>query len=251
MRSRENLIICPVYNEGNSLGEFFLRLRFVYAQDIVFVDDGSTDNSKDFLQRIQAEDTFVIAHPKRCGYGAALITGFKFALEKDYRKVVTIDADLQHNPCHIPFFLRGLLEHEVVLGSRYVRIDKSIEVPRIRLVINKYISGLIKKLFSVDFSDPFCGYRGYRTSFLRRAQLKEESYGLALETVMELIKQEVQFSEIPIEVIYVNPNRVFLDGLDDPRQRLLYYLEVISRKKKEIDRKVSYEKKIFGCKPAS
>lgn len=232
---KENLIICPVYNEGNTLQEFYVDLRRFYSQDVLFIDDGSTDNGKDLLLNIKDDKTFTIRHPKRRGYGAALISGFNFVLDKGYERIVVIDADLQHNPQRIPVFLRELSETEVVLGSRYIRINKSLEVPRERMLINRYIAGLINTLFHENVTDPFCGYRGYRDSFLKKAELKEKSYGLGLEIILEVIRAQTPFREIPVEVIYLDHLRKFLDGLDNPSRRLLYYLEIVSRKKKDIE----------------
>jgi dolichol-phosphate mannosyltransferase len=161
--------------------------------------------------------------------------------------MVTLDADLQHNPEHIPSFLSALMDYEVVLGSRYIRIDRYFDVPRMRLIINRYICGLLRVLFSIHTTDAFCGYRGYRDSFLRRAFFTQKSYGLALEILLESVDKKAAFSEIPIEAIYFNTPRKFQDGLDDPRSRLSYYLDIISRKRREI----GYEKEIFDSSPAS
>lgn len=244
---KENLVICPVYNEERTLQEFYLRLRRYYTGGLLFVDDGSTDKSKDFLLTLKDEKTFLIRHPHREGYGQALISGFRFFIKNHYEKAVVIDADLQHNPRHIPDFFRGLSEADVVLGSRYIRIDSCLEVPRQRSLINRYISRLISLLFSVKFTDSFCGYRGYRDTFLKKVHLEEKSYGLGLEIILELIRTKTFFKDIPVEIIYYDPSRKFLDGLDDPKKRLLYYLEVISRKKKEIED----EEKIFSSKSPS
>lgn len=243
----KNLVICPVHNEEDTLPRFYSRLREYYMQDVLFVDDGSTDRSKDFLSKANGERTFLITHPRRLGYGAALISGFDFSLENDYSKVVTIDVDLQHDPKHIPVFLEELSRKEVVLGSRYIRIGGCAEVPRERLLINRYVSGLLKELFSMSFTDPFCGFRGYRYSFLEKARLEENSYGFGLEVVLEVIRTGARFRELPIEVIYLDYSRKFLDGLNPSRKRLLHYLEVISRKKKGIYN----EKNIFDSKSAS
>ena len=240
---RENLIVCPVYNEQETINEFYHKIRDFYGEDILFIDDGSTDKSTDFLLKIKDTNTFFLRHHRRQGYGAALDYGFRFALEKGYGKVVTIDADLQHNPEHIFKFFRELTEYEVVLGSRYIRIDKYFDVPLARLVINRYISGLMKVLFSADFTDPFCGYRGYRNSFLKKTHFSEKSYGFGLEILLEMIILKVPFKEIPIEAIYFNPQRTFLDGLDNSCQRLLYYLAIISRKRK----KIKDEKAVSFC----
>jgi dolichol-phosphate mannosyltransferase len=242
----KNLVVCPVYNEDKTIEKFYHWLRSYYFEDVVFIDDGSFDKSKDFLCKVKNKNTFLIRHTQREGYGASLICGFEFALKNDYKKVVTIDADLQHNPYHLKTFFQQLDEYEVVLGSRYIRIDKFLDVPRQRLIINRYISKLIKNLFSISFSDPFCGYRGYTSSFLKKVHLKEKSYGLSLEILLELIKLKVPFKEIPVEAIYFDLSRKFLDGLDNPKIRLLYYLNIIAQKKKEIE-----NEKVFVCKSSS
>ena len=231
--SKKSLVICPVYNEEGTIEQFFNKLRKEYTQDVLFVDDGSSDKSNDFLFGQRDGKTFLLRHPERRGYGASLISGFLFSLENQYKKILTIDVDFQHNPERIPQFLQELNKYEVILGSRYIRIDRYLQVPRTRLIINRYISRLINVLFSVNFSDPFCGFRGYRRSFLERANLEETSYGLAIEILLEVIRTKAFFQEIPVEVIYNNNSRKFLDGLDDPCRRLLYYLEVIACRKEK------------------
>lgn len=242
-----SLIICPVYNEQNTLLKFYDDLRDNYSGDVIFVDDGSIDKSKDILEDFQSNVTFLKRHDHRFGYGAALMSGFDFARSQGYKKVVTIDVDLQHKPEQIPLFLEDLEKWDVVLGSRYISISKSLDVPRTRLAINRYISKLIKVLFSTEFTDPFCGLRGYRTSFLDRIKLKNQSYGIGIEILLELIKVKANFREVAIETIYFKDIRKFLDGLDDPRRRLFHYLEVISRKKRELIN----EEEISIYKPSS
>ncbi|MGA1845335.1 MAG: glycosyltransferase family 2 protein [bacterium] len=163
----KGLVICPVYNERATIADFYRHLRTWYSQDVLFIDDGSTDGSGDFCAEAQGARTFLLRHPTRKGYGAALRSGFKFSLGEGYARIVTIDVDLQHDPEYLPRLFRGLEQEEVVLGSRYM-IQKDVgHVPQSRLSINRYISGLIHRLFSVRFTDPFCGLRGYRDSFLK------------------------------------------------------------------------------------
>jgi glycosyltransferase involved in cell wall biosynthesis len=245
--NKNSLVICPVYNEEARIEEFYSRLTTCYFGDIIFIDDGSTDSCRSFFNKVKNKTTFVYSHSQRKGYGAALISGFKFALDNNYQRIITIDADLQHEPEQINLFLRELMEWEVVLGSRYININRSLDCPRSRLIINRYISSLIKLLFSTYFSDPFCGFRGYNQSFLKKINLKEQSYGVALEILLEIIRTKTYFREIPVEAIYFKDIRKFLDGLDNSRRRLLYYLEVIAREKKEL----SNEEKISLCKPSS
>lgn len=230
---RDCVVICPVHDERALLEPFCRKLRRCYSRDVIFVDDGSKDGSGEFLASIADGRTFVLKHRKRTGYGAALLTGFRAALERGCGRIVTLDADLQHNPEHIGRFLRGLSRCEVVLGSRYPRGTAYAKAPGARLAINRFMAGLLRILFSVRFSDPFCGYRSYRDSFIRKARLFETGYGLGLEILMEIVRTGASFREIPVEAVYLQRQREFLNGLDDPRRRLLYYLEVVARKSRE------------------
>lgn len=233
-KDKDTLVISPVYNEQKYINSFYAQLRSIYKKDLVFIDDGSTDKSKDFLEKAKGFSTFLIRHPKRKGYGAALISGFEFAKENNYKKVVTLDVDLQHKPSHIPDFFRQLGRHDVVLGSRYISMARHLDVPRDRLAINRYISRLIKAQFGWRFTDPFCGFRAYRLNFLKEIVCSNAGYGIALEILLELINKKTKFCELSIEAIYFKGQRKFLDGLDNPGKRLAYYLGVISKKAEKL-----------------
>ena len=136
----KDLVICPVYNEGVTFSRFFLKLRKYYPGDLLFVNDGSTDITGGILSSLKNDKVLVISNEQRKGYGAALIKGFRFAVENGYERVVTIDADLRHDPARLPLFFRELACGEVVLGSRYLLSRDFPQVPKERLYINGYIA---------------------------------------------------------------------------------------------------------------
>lgn len=245
--AEKDLVISPVYNEERTLERFYARLSSSYDGDILFIDDGSTDRSGSILDGLRCRKVFLNRHIQRMGYGAALKAGFDFALRSGYKKIVTLDADLQHDPREIGSFLAGLEDAELVLGSRYITIEKVLDVPRDRLIINRYIAQLFKQLFPVEFTDPFCGYRAYTNTFLEKIRLREPGYGLALEILLESVRTSTAFKEVPLEAVYLDEMRVFLDGLNEPRARLRYYLGIISRKKIEMEN----EEKILSYKSSS
>lgn len=226
-----SLVIIPVYSEEQTIKEFFKRLRAVYKDDLALIDDGSEDNSLSIIKGIKDSKTFILRHAKRKGYGATLLQGFSFALKNAYRKAVTIDCDLQHDPEDIPLFLAALDEYEAVSGSRYIKISRAElgRIPPERRKINQYITSLINYLFDFNLTDSFCGLRGYRDSFLKKAQLAESGYGLALEIILEIIRLEAAFKEIPVAAHYLNTSRIFQDNLSNPRKRLQYYLGLINQ----------------------
>lgn len=238
----DTLVVCPVYNEESYIHEFCSRLKGQYMGDTVFIDDGSTDRGIEILKNSMYEEktrTHILYHKSRQGYGAALITGFQYALNHRYEKIITMDADLQHQPEDIHRFVKRLDEYDVVLGSRYTRSLRSSDVPKSRLIINRYISSLLSELLSqhhsIKFTDPFCGFRGYRRSFLKKTRLDEQSYGISLEILLEIIRTKATASEIPVKPIYIDNSRIFYDGLNDPFKRLNYYKEIIANKMQELE----------------
>jgi len=94
-----SLTALPVYNEARHVGPVLDEV-LRYSQDVLVVDDGSTDGTSELLS--QRRDLHVIRHPRNRGYGAALESAFNFALYDDYDVLVTIDCDGQHQPRLIP-----------------------------------------------------------------------------------------------------------------------------------------------------
>ncbi|EHR79127.1 glycosyl transferase [Thermococcus litoralis DSM 5473] len=115
----KTLIIIPAYNEELTIGSV-VALAKKYG-DVLVVDDGSKDRTSEIAQKAGA---IVIRHEVNKGKGAALKTGFGYALANGYDVIVTIDADGQHNPDEIPLLLKPILEGEadLVIGSRYLNI---------------------------------------------------------------------------------------------------------------------------------
>ncbi|UCB45203.1 MAG: glycosyltransferase family 2 protein [Spirochaetota bacterium] len=236
----DTLVISPVYNERHTLKVFSEKLNESCPWDILFINDGSTDGSERILKKLCrnmiACNVSIISHTSRMGYGAALNSGFSYAINHDYEKVVTLDADLQHRPEDISRFVDALDRYEVVLGTRYRKINYPLSTPIIRYIINRYISGLLRRYFQVDFSDPFCGFRGYRTSFLTNVRLNEQSYGSCLEILVELVQHEACFCELPVDLIYIDRSRTFHDGLNDPSKRYDYYKNILKNKLMEFEK---------------
>jgi len=116
----DTVIIIPAYNEGGKVGKLVERIRALgIGSDVVVVDDGSADNTS---ASAKAAGAIALRLPMNLGYGGALQTGFRFALERGYAYAVQIDADGQHEPSYIPALLEpvkaGLTD--VALGSRFM-----------------------------------------------------------------------------------------------------------------------------------
>lgn len=118
----ENLlisIIIPIYNEENTIKDIINRIPNHFQNEIIIVNDGSTDNSVQKINEIKNKNIRLLSHNRNQGYGAAILTGIKHA---NGDIIVTMDSDGQHCPEEIPNFIEILLNNsaDIVIGSRYL-----------------------------------------------------------------------------------------------------------------------------------
>ncbi|WP_367883089.1 glycosyltransferase [Thermococcus peptonophilus] len=201
------LIIIPAYNEELTIGSV-VALAKKYG-DVLVVDDGSKDRTSQVAQNAGA---IVIRHEVNKGKGAALKTGFDYALSDGYDAVVTIDADGQHNPDEIPLLLKPILDDkaDLVIGSRYLNGAKGGNIPLYRRLglwvlnttTNVSLNGTLK------ITDSQSGFRAINRKALGEL-MKISSDGYSMESYMlvHLAEKGVRIKEVPITVRYDVPNK--------------------------------------------
>ena len=224
----KSLVIVPAYNEKEYIAGVIERLK-KYHDDILVVDDGSTDGTCEILNDLEDELGIVhIDHHANLGYGKTLIDGFDYAKAHGYDAVVTIDADEQHEPCYVVELLDALPQWDIVSCSRYVQGGSVVgAVPPERRAVNAEITATINRITGYNITDAFCGLKAYTVPALRRLDLTETGYGMPLQLWIQAAKLRLTVSEIPVCVKYVDPNRSFGGPLDDADRRLEYYRRVI------------------------
>ena len=223
------LLVIPVYNEEEYIRNVISKVREYFSKDVLVINDGSTDKSSEILAEI--EDITVIEQTENCGYGCALMNGFKHAVNNNFEIVLTMDCDDQHEPHLIPNFLKEMGNNDIVSGSRYLNNSTSLfEVPPPdRKKINKEMTELINKYTGYNLTDTFCGFKAYKVEAIKKLKLDEKGYAFPLQVWLQAHKQELKIKEIPVDLIYKNLNRTFGSNLDDPMERRKYYLSVIER----------------------
>ncbi len=120
-KRNRSLLIIPALNEEASIGRVVDRIRATGVDvDILVIDDGSSDQTAALAAEHGA---LVVSHPFNLGYGAAIQTGYKFAVRRGYSELVQMDADGQHDPTYVPSLLEPIRagEFDIVIGSRFVR----------------------------------------------------------------------------------------------------------------------------------
>ena len=166
----ESLILIPIYNEQKHIFNVLREVRKYSPEDLLVVNDGSTDESKDIVEEIAScaklkGNLIIINHLENEGYGKSLIDGINFARDNNYRYLLTLDCDEQHEPELIPQFFEEIKKgkFEIISGSRYLSFQKQIDTPpEDRYTINRKITGLINEITGYGLTDSFCGFKVYR-----------------------------------------------------------------------------------------
>ncbi len=226
------LIAMPVFNERKYV-DHVLDKVLKFHGDLLLIDDGSTDGTAEVLAdraRVR-KDIHLLQHPENRGYGQSLIDAFKWARKRGYDWVITMDCDEQHEPERIPDFKAAIAtdEWDVISGSRYLqqRADDDLP-PTDRRSINATITTMINDLFGFKLTDSFCGFKAHSVSAMARLKLDIPGYAFPLQFWPQVASKALRVTEIPVRLIYNDPNRHFGGLLDDASNRLKHYLEVLS-----------------------
>jgi glycosyltransferase involved in cell wall biosynthesis len=224
----DTAVLMPVFNEERTVGAVIDAVRANFDGPLVVVDDGSTDGTPAVLAA--RDDIKVITLCDNCGYGCALMRGFRWAAERGAERLITMDCDGQHEPRHIGQFLDVLKapdSPDIVSGSRYLPQSGSAgQAPQQRLQVNRRVTAEINSVTGWSLTDSFCGFKGYHMSALARLTLSEPGYAMPLELWAKAWRAGLSVIEIPVERIYCDHERSFGEHLDDPEERFRYYMDV-------------------------
>jgi glycosyltransferase involved in cell wall biosynthesis len=193
------LVLIPAYNASLTISELIEKtLKFVSKNNIVVVDDGSQDQT---FTTAQTAGAVVLKHDKNKGKGEALKTGFRYALRKNYYALLTLDADLQHDPGSIRDFLKKANENfeGIIIGTREINLKK---MPFARWLTNNLTSVILSILSGQTIRDSQSGYRLISTQVLKKVKLKAKKYDLESEILIKASRKGFKIDEVPIKTIY-------------------------------------------------
>ncbi len=200
-------VLMPVFNEAGTLEEAVRRVQRVpVAKEIIAVDDGSTDGSRDILKRLEAEakqkdpsvnDFKIVLQPFNQGKGAALRAGLAHVTGD---VVIIQDADLEYDPRDYPNLLDPILagDADVVYGTRFAGGG-----PHRVMFFWHYLGNQILTLFSnaltnLNLTDMEVGYKVFRTEVIKGIKLESERFGFEPEITMKIAKRGCRVYEVPI-----------------------------------------------------
>jgi glycosyltransferase involved in cell wall biosynthesis len=220
------LTAIPVYNEERHIRAVLQEVQR-YSTQILVVNDGSTDRTAELLAQYPA--LHVVTHERNCGYGAALVSAFDFALKSDCEVLVTMDCDGQHEPARVPVLLEAIHDADIVSGSRYLREfrQNTLPTPADRRFINEAITREVNALFGLNLTDAFCGFKAYRREALAKLHITEAGWGMPLQVWVQAGQLGLRVKEVGVPRLYLDPNRAFGGVLNDASERLAYYRRVL------------------------
>jgi dolichol-phosphate mannosyltransferase len=220
------LLGIPVYNEQAHVTKVLGEVR-QYADCVLVIDDGSTDDTPILLARQPVE---VIRHAENRGYGRSMQDMLRWAVFDGFDWLITMDCDEQHEPAAIPRFIEAIEygEADVISGSRYLRagpIDSALDdsPPEDRRAINATITAELNCRLGLSLTDAFCGFKAYRVSACQGLSLTVDGYDFPMQFWVQAAAKGLSIEELPVRLIYKDASRSFGGPLDDPVSRLDHY----------------------------
>jgi len=197
--SEKTLIIIPAYNAARTVADVVKSCVNIIS-NILVVDDGSRDDTAAAAKSAGAE---VVSHSRNRGKGAALKTGFAWALEHGFDAVITLDADGQHLPHEIPKFLacREETHADLIIGGRAHLFAQML--PRRRLA-NRFSAWTIAKASKTGITDSQSGFRLYSANLLRNVRLRTDGFDMESEVIVHAGRRGFKVVTTPIELGFVD-----------------------------------------------
>jgi dolichol-phosphate mannosyltransferase len=199
------LVIIPTYNEQENLPRI---VPLVLEQDprleVLIVDDHSPDGTGDLAEALAQSDrrVHVVHRAGKLGLGTAYVAGFRYALEHGFDYAFEMDADFSHDPRHLPTFLEGMHDTDLLIGSRY--LDGRVTVvnwPMPRLLLSYFANVYARVVTGLPLWDSTGGFKCYRRRVLEGINLeavRSNGYSFQIEMSFRAWKKRFRLREIPI-----------------------------------------------------
>jgi len=207
----DSLIIIPTYNEADNItrliNAIFVQPKYFH---ILVIDDHSTDGTTQQIKSLNhqyPDRLFLIQRPGKLGLGTAYLTGFRWALERNYQFIFEMDADFSHNPNDlIPLYEACNNQGGgLAIGSRYKKGVAIVNWPMSRLMLSFFASSYVRKVTGMGIRDATAGFVCYSRDLLERLNLdriRMKGYGFQIE--MKFKAWKLGFPIIEVPVIFIN-----------------------------------------------
>ena len=197
------LIFTATFNEIENIQKIINVILKNYSNlHLLIIDDNSPDGTGKLVSRLSKKfkNLKLISRGSKKGLDTAHKKAYQYAKKNNYDYLITMDADLSHDPKKINRFINYLSEYSFVIGSRYIKGGKCL-MKKKRLLLSKYGNLLIKKVLDIDLNEFTTSYRGFNLKLLKGFnlnQVKSRGYSFFMATVFEIYFRNFSIKEIPI-----------------------------------------------------
>ena len=197
------LVFSATYNEIENIKELISGIqKNLPNSSILIIDDNSPDKTQEIIHKLKKNNSnlFLIERERKLGLDTAHKAAFKYAVENNFDYLITMDADISHDPKELPKFVENLNNFPFVIGSRYASGGKCL-MKGSRLIMSKFGNKLIKILSGIKSNEFTTSYRGFNVKKLKNFDLSNvnsKGYSFFMGTLFELEKNNIEIKEIPI-----------------------------------------------------
>jgi len=192
-------VVIPCFNEAATILDLLERVRSapVASKEIIVVDDGSSDGTRELLQGLQADDLTVLLHERNRGKGAALATGFAAARGEI---CIVQDADLEYDPAEYPLVIGPIVQGkaDVVFGSRFQGAAPHRVVYFWHRLGNGFLTLLSNIFTDLNLTDMETCYKAFRTEIIQAIRIREQRFGFEPEITAKLARRRCRIYEVGI-----------------------------------------------------
>jgi glycosyltransferase involved in cell wall biosynthesis len=193
-------IIIPCYNEEKYISTVLTNInkqRKLFNLEIIVVDDGSKDKTKEILNKYKKIINKIVIKKKNEGKGSAIRQGLNYVTGK---YTLIQDADLEYSPLDYTKIFYPLFKYnaDAVYGSRFISNEARRIIYFKNELANKFLTYISNIVSGLNLSDIEVGYKVFKTSILKSLDLKEKSFGFEIETTMKLAKNNYKIFEVGI-----------------------------------------------------
>lgn len=203
----EALVIIPTYNESDNIVQIINSIFSIHQEiNILVVDDNSPDGTSDKVKEVISNfnnNLFLLTRKSKLGLGSAYLHGFKWAISKNYKYVISMDADFSHNPSDLSRLYNScfLDKNDICVGSRYIKGINVVNWPLERIILSYLASLYVRLITGMNIKDPTAGYVCYSVSCLKGIdfeKIKFNGYAFQIEMKFRLFLKRLKIEEIPI-----------------------------------------------------
>ena len=183
----KTLIITPTYNERKNIEIFINQVVDINPEfHLLVIDDNSPDKTAEIVVKMQLSNPNIslINRPIKNGLGTAYLEGFEWAIKRGYDFIVQMDADLSHDPRDIPRLIKSLDNHDLVIGSRYVKGVSVVNWPIRRLLLSYGANLYSRVITGMPINDSTGGFKAWRIDLLKKInfhKVKSQGYSFQIE----------------------------------------------------------------------